>query len=93
MITLDSAHADFGERIQEAEHFSQDLSGASDRIQIWRVREVPRHSCYRIDNTPIMTLDSHRKDRPTIPAITCKKGGTLFKIITEEFDTLTQNQV
>jgi hypothetical protein len=79
-------------RIEEAATFFKTLNRkqneAGAAIEIWYLPESPVFSFYRFDSTTILALYRHKKERGSVPTIVCKKGGSLYEFIKQEFDVM-----
>jgi hypothetical protein len=79
-------------RIEEASTFFKTLSrkqnGDGAAIEIWYLSESPVFSFYRFDSTGILALYRNKKERGSVPTIVCKKGGSLYEFIRQEFDVM-----
>ena len=79
-------------RIEEASTFFKTLNlkqnGEGAAIEIWYLPESPVFSFYRFDSTGILALYRHKKEKGSVPTIVCKKGGSLYDFIRQEFDVM-----
>lgn len=48
-------------------------------------------SCYRLDQTSVVTLYSHSRTRRPVPTIVCRSGGTLYDFIRQEIEAMLSN--
>ncbi|MFH1372102.1 MAG: hypothetical protein ABII09_12570 [Planctomycetota bacterium] len=80
------------QRIEEAFNFFRDINHKNDEhgaaIKIWYLPESPVFSFYCFDSIGILALYKHKKERGSVPTIVCKKGGSLYEFIKQEFDVM-----
>lgn len=48
-------------------------------------------SCYRLDDSAVLTLYSHSRTRTAVPTVVCEFGGSLFSFIRSEIDAMIDN--
>lgn len=77
--------------VEEAKEFFLDLrvsGGAS--IDVYYRSGAASFSCYRLDNTAVLTLYSHQRERTGVPTLICRSGGSLYEFMRKEFDAIHQ---
>lgn len=88
---FDMTPEDLKQRIADAVRGYKGLEKtAKGRVEIYLHNTIPLFSCYRLDNTAILTPYTHRQDRMDVPTIVCK-GGSLYHWIRQEVDGLLDN--
>lgn len=45
-------------------------------------------SCYRFDNTAVVTLYTHSRARGQVPVIVCRKGGSFYDFVRRELEAI-----
>jgi uncharacterized membrane protein YhaH (DUF805 family) len=54
-------------------------------VEIWFLPAPPTFTFYRFDNTTVLALYTHRKERVGVPTFVCRKGGSLYEYLRNEF--------
>lgn len=92
---FDMTAADLRQKIVDAVRGYEGIAkSAKGTVEIYLHDTIPLFSCYRLDNSAVLTPYTHRQDRMEVPTIVCK-GGSLYQWIRQEFDVLlkTSTQV
>ncbi|HRX22463.1 MAG TPA: hypothetical protein P5273_12210 [Syntrophomonadaceae bacterium] len=59
----------------------------SKNLSVWYLSSAPLFAMYRLDDTIVLTLYSHRRDREKVPTFIFRNGGTMYEFLVKEFDT------
>jgi hypothetical protein len=87
-IRFDMTPEDLRGKITDAVRGYEDLAKtAKGVVEIYLHGTIPLFSCYRLDNSAVLTPYTHRQDRTEVPTIVCK-GGSLYHWIRQELDVL-----
>jgi hypothetical protein len=72
---------------QTIRDFQSLATGATGRgkVKIYLASSVPLFTFYRFNNLAILAFYNHRKGRSPVPTLVCRKEGTLYQYIVEEF--------
>lgn len=58
------------------------------KIDIWALPAPPLFTFYRFDDSFVLTLYSHRRERSPVPTFVVKRGGKLYDILFNELDAM-----
>lgn len=77
------------EAVEESRQFFSRLKSADGAsVEIYYRPGAATFSCYRLDNTAVLTFYSHRQERVGVPTLICRAGGTLYDFIRNEFEAI-----
>lgn len=81
----DVLQADISEAAEEFKNLTQS-DGA--QIEVYYRAGDSLFSCYRFDQTAILTLYAHQQKRVDVPTVVCRSGGTLYEFIFAEMHAI-----
>jgi hypothetical protein len=80
--------------INEAQGVYSHLAcAAGSTVEVYHRQGDSLFSCYRFDNTAVMTLYSHQRVRTEVPTFVCRAGGFLYDFLREEFRAIQAQSV
>lgn len=80
--------------INEAElAYSQMPCATDSTVEVFHRQGDSLFSCYRFDNTAVLTLYSHQRKRTQVPTLVCRAGGFLYDFLRDEFDSIQDQSV
>lgn len=86
--------ADLIMAINEAEGaYSQLTCAAGSTVEVYHRQGDSLFSCYRFDNTAVITLYSHQRVRTQVPTFVCRAGGFLYDFLRDEFRSIHNQSV
>jgi hypothetical protein len=78
-------------KVQSALRYFLDLKHDGGNVRVWTVSFPHTFSTYVIDETGVLALYSHRPVDVSIPAFVCRRGGTLYKYISDEIESIVRS--
>jgi len=80
--------------IEEAKNeFSGIHNAKGAEVEVYYREGDALFSCYRFDNTAVITLYAHQKKRVQVPTIICKNGGQLYDFVRAELKAIQEQSV
>ena len=80
--------------IKEAAEYFKKLRPADKtegtEVEVWFLPAPPTFTFYRFDNTTVLALYTHRKERVGVPTFVCRKGGSLYGYLRNEFTAMVE---
>lgn len=71
----------------KAEFISLQEAGNA-KIEVYFRKGDMVFSCYRFDNTAVVTLYTHSRARGQVPVIVCRKGGSFYDFVRRELEAI-----
>lgn len=79
-------------KIQETIREFRGLANGPGKVRIYLAKSVPLFTFYRFSNSAVIAFYNHRKGRLSVPTLVCRKEGTLYQYIGEEFAFLASGE-